>query len=78
MLCHKRVGHGGLQHGLCAAVHAQQLQGGAAHHQERGGGQPLQAALRGPGRLAQAQRLLDDTGAGNKANVKRRGRCIEI
>ena len=62
MLCHQRVGHCHLELCVREAVGLGQLQGGAPHHQDRGGGQAVQPALQGSLGLAKAQRLLDDTG----------------
>ena len=56
------MGPGRLQLCVRASVRPQQLQGGPPHHQVCGGGEALPAALRVTRRLAQTQRLLDDSG----------------
>ena len=54
--------HRDLQLCVRAAVHPQQLQGGAAHHQDCGGGEALHSTLRSSWRMAKTLRLLDDSG----------------
>ena len=44
------------------SVNPQQLQGGASHHQDGGGGETLHVTLRGSRWVAKTFRLLDDSG----------------
>ena len=65
VLRRERPRGGDLQLSVRQTIHPQQLQGGAAHHQDGGGGETLHSPLRGSGRLAEALGLLDDSGGRN-------------
>ena len=56
------MGDGDVKLCVRAGGHPEQLQGAAPHHQDGGGGEAFQAAMRGSWRLAKTKHLLDDTG----------------
>ena len=62
VFCEERMGDGDVELGVRPGGDPQQLQGAATDHEDGGGGEAVQAALRGAWRLAQTKHLLDDPG----------------
>ena len=56
------MGDGDVELRVCARGHPEQLQGAAPDHEDGGGGEAVQAALRSSWWVAQTKYLLDDPG----------------